>query len=261
MKKGYVEQNGIFGNSPDYACYHMTAKEKIVGFLIFGVGSFAAVQIFFGYWIVSLICFVIGGFFGIGLYKKRLTEKRYRYMLRQFRDMLESLSSSLGSGKNVPDAFRSVTDDLKNQYGADADIVNEAATITMGLNNNVNLEVLLSDFAARSHSEDIENFSDVFRVANRMGGNIRQIVYETKEVLSQKMNTEFEIQTMISGKKNELNIMIILPFIVVTQIQGIQGGNLAGAKDMIVMIAIKLVALVMFAVAYVLGQKIMKIDV
>ena len=99
-----------------------------------------------------------------------------------------------------------------------ADIVKELDIILSGLESNVTAEVLLKDFAKRSHNENIQNFADVFSVANRTGGNIRQIVYETKNVINDKINVEQEIQTLISGKKNELNIMMVLPLIVVTQV-------------------------------------------
>lgn len=260
-KEKYVEKKGMFDNATDYEVYHMNAKERIIGFLLFGIGSLAAVHIFFGNIAVDLICMIIGGLAGIKIYRKKLKEKRSNDLLRQFRDMLESLSTSLGSGKNTQDAFADAVVDMQNQYGEDACIVVEVKRINDGLCNNISIEAMLSDFAERSHLEDVENFSDVFRVANRMGGNIRAIVYETKNVISEKISVEFEIQTMISGKKNELTIMLLLPFIVVTQIQGMQGGTAVSGKALFITVAVKLAALAMFAGAYVLGQKIMKIKV
>ena len=147
---------------------------------------------------------------------------------------------------------------MKNQYGEQADIVKELDIILSGLESNVTAEVLLKDFAKRSHNENIQNFADVFSVANRTGGNIRQIVYETKNVINDKINVEQEIQTLISGKKNELNIMMVLPLIVVTQVKSMQASDTTG--DMIFNFIVRLAALAMFALAYIIGKKFMKIE-
>lgn len=258
-KEKYIEKKGIFGNAVDYRVYHMSIKEKLIGAIMYGAISFAAVQIFFGNMILSCICAFIVGFFGINIYKKTLNKKREENLIRQFRDMLEALSTSLGSGKNTTEAFIDVASDMVNQYGEGAYIVNELNHINLGIQNNIMLEALLKDFADRSHLEDIENFADVFMVANRTGGNIRDIVFETKNVISEKISTEFEIQTLISGKKNEMNIMIVLPFIVVSQIQGIQTQNVS-KESLIITFVVKLIALAMIAGAYVLGKKIMDIS-
>ena len=93
-------------------------------------------------------------------------------------------------------------------------------------------------------------------MANRRGGNIRQIILETKNVINDKIMVEQDIQTIISGKKNELNIMIIMPLIVVNMTKSATGeaGGITG-------FLIKLVAFGMFVLAYVIGQKMMKIEV
>ena len=185
-----------------------------------------------------------------------LLEKRSKKLILQFRDMLESISSSLGSGRNVSDAFGGAYQEMYAQYGEDASIVHELAIIQRGLSNNINIEALLQDFAKRSHNENVQNFADVFTVANRRGGNIRQIIFETKNVINEKIMVEQEIQTLISGKKNELNIMMVLPFIVVNQIKSMQSGS----ADMLTFL-VKLVAFAMFVIAYIVGQKMMKIEV
>ena len=114
------------------------------------------------------------------------------------------------------------------------------------------------DFGERSAQEDIQSFAEVFSVANRRGGSIRQIILDTKNVISDKISVELEIQTLISGKKNELNIMILLPLIVVSQVNTMTAET--GGFDIITFI-VKIIAIVMFVVAYFIGQKIMDIRV
>lgn len=257
-KKEYEEQNGIFRNGTDYAVYHISKKEIAVGGLIGALAGAGVIQIFFGllpFTVIAIpICFCTGAY----IYKNMQLNKRKRRLLLQFRDMLESVSSSVGSGRNVNDAFIGAYNDLYAQYGEGAEIVNELGIIKMGINNNISIEAMLQDFAKRSHEENIQNFADVFSVANRRGGNLRQIIFETKNVINDKIMVEQDIQTVISGKKNELNIMMLLPLIVVNQTKAFQNG---GTQDMVFSLIIKLIAFAMFVAAYILGRHMMKIEV
>lgn len=257
-KEKKEEYTGLFHNADDYGIYHMTAQQRILGFVVGMIAGAVVFQIFFGLWIFSIIAAAGCGIVGILAYKSILHKKRNALLLLEFRDMLESISTSLGSGKNTTQAFSDARSDMKNQYGEQTDIVKELDIILSGLESNVTAEVLLKDFAKRSHNENIQNFADVFSVANRTGGNIRQIVYETKNVINDKITVEQEIQTLISGKKNELNIMMILPLIVVTQVKSMQASDTTG--DMLFNFIVRLVALGMFVLAYIIGKKLMKIE-
>ena len=120
------------------------------------------------------------------------------------------------------------------------------------MRDNILIEDLLTDFGIRSDNEDIISFGDVFRVANRQGGNLKQIIYETKSIISQKIDIEMEIETVISGNKNELNIMMVMPLVIVTTTKGFINNGEFSVTNFVV----KIVALIMFVLAYLVGVKI-----
>lgn len=242
----------------DYTVYEMSFLEKAIGYGVCAIAVFVAVQIFFQIWIVSLICAVALGFVGVKIYRGMLKKKRDEQLLLQFRDMLGSLCTSISSGKNMPDSFMDAHTEMTQQYGEKAYIVKELAGILAGLHNNINIEVLLSDFAQRTQQEDILSFAEIFQVANRRGGSIRQIIVETKELISDKIMVEMEINTLLSGKKNEINIMLVMPLIVVTQLNSMMGSS---GSYSLVTIVVKIVAIGMFVGAYCLGKKIVDIKV
>lgn len=246
-------QSGI-----DYAVYEMNMKEKLLGYIVCFAGAFVAVQIFFRVWFVSLTAAALLGFAGIRIYRGMLKKKRNELLLLQFREMLGSLCTSIGSGKNMPDSFLDAYTEMKQQFGEDAYISKELSGILTGLHNNLNIEALLNDFAYRSGQEDILSFAEIFEVANRRGGSIRQIILETKDLISDKISIEMEIRTMISGKSNELNIMILLPLIIVSQLNSMM--NASGGNAFLI-IGVKFVAIGMFVGAYCLGKKMIDIKV
>ena len=68
-----------------------------------------------------------------------------------------------------------------------------------------------------------------------------------------------EIETMISGSKNELNIMMVMPVIVVLMLRGM-GSGMAGSNTVSAVI-VKIICIGIFGVAYVTGRKIMDIKI
>ena len=109
----------------DYSTYEMNIKEKIIGYMAGAVAAFIAIQIFFGYLILSGICAVAAGFAGIKIYRQMLKKKRDKVLLIQFRDMLGSISTSIGSGKNVVNSFNDAYQEMQNQFGDSSYIANE----------------------------------------------------------------------------------------------------------------------------------------
>lgn len=256
-----AEKKGIFGNATDYSVYHMRIGEVIFGMLAGYALGFVALQVFFQNLTVSLVLSVVLMPVGKKVYRGIRKGQRDRALVIQFKDMLEALTTSYDSGKNTVEAFADAHSDMSVQYGEDAYIVQELALILQGIHNNINIEEMLLDFADRSNNEDIESFADVFEISNRAGGNIRNVISETKDVIADKITIEMEIETLVSGKKNELNIMILLPFIVVTQIQGFGGTSSDSPQSMLISVGCRIIALLIFAIAYVIGQKMVKIKI
>ena len=182
-----------------------------------------------------------------------------RNLLYQFRDMMESLSASYSAGKNTQGAFLDACGDLIGIYGEKADIVRELSLIVDGIYNGQNVEEMLSNFAARSHLDDIESFATIFEVTNRYGGDMRRVVGETREIINDKIETELEIQTLLTANKNDLNIMIIMPVLIMLMLNGM--GNMSIVQNTPLNVCVKIGALALFGVAYYMGRKIVDIKI
>ena len=119
--------------------------------------------------------------------KQQIIEKRKRSLHLQFRDFIESVATSLNAGKNVPDSIKNAYDDLKVQYAEGSFILRELEWILSNMNNNVNLEDLLLDFGHRSGINDIESFGSVFETCYRKGGNIKDVIKTTHQIIGDKI--------------------------------------------------------------------------
>lgn len=255
-KPVYIPIPGILGIGEDYHIYEMTVWERVTAAAI-GVGVGVLVgYVFFNLWTVAVILSAVGV---IGMqkpYQEFLKKRRLKKLLLQFKDLLETLTASYSAGQTTVQAFADAKNEMTDLYGEQADIVTELNMINAGLLHNYNIEDLLLNFAQRSGLDDVDSFASVFEVCNRKGGNLKQIVAESRSVINDKIEIEMEIQTMVAASKNELNIMMVMPFIIMLTMRGL-GDSMTG--NSLTNLVIKTVVLGIFAAAYVVGVKLVDI--
>ena len=129
------------------------------------------------------------------------------------------------------------------------------------LEMNAPAEQLIREFAERAGQEDVESFVHVFAAAKKSGGDSIAIIRNSVKIISEKIDTEKEIQTMLAAKKLEFDLMCVIPFGIILYMKltfrefiGILYGNLTGA-------AVMSCCLLLYLAAYRLGKKIIKIEV
>lgn len=256
QKEVYVPIPGIMGLGEDYHIYHMTLADR---FMAAGLGVAVAMAIgyvFFNSLIAAVVIAVGAAIFLQKPFEEYQKKKRLKKLLLEFKDLLETLTSSYSAGQTTAKAFADAQSEMSNLYGEEADIVAELKMINAGLQHNYNIEDLLLNFAARSGLDDVDSFANVFEVCNRKGGNLKQIVGETRSVINDKIEIEMEIQTMVAASRNELNIMMVMPFIIMFTMRGL-GDSMT--DNSMINLAVKFIALGIFAGAYVLGLKLVDI--
>ena len=259
----------------NYRVYKMSFWEQLVySILVFGIGA-AAGYLFYGglatyeygspttmtYILNIVICVGVGVValkLAMPVITNSLKEKRQKNLKLQFRDMLDSLATSLNSGKNVMDSFQSVAQDLQIQYDADADILHELNVILTGTYNNIPIESLIEDFGKRSEVEDIESFANVFEICYRQGGNLKDVINNTHLILNEKMEIEDEIRTMAANNSLQQKIMIVIPVFLVAIIKLMSPEFAANFATPAGIIATT-IAIVLFVIAYFVGKKVLDI--
>lgn len=245
---------------PDYGEYHFSAKEGILavfegGFLILAIGYF-----FYRSLIACVLLLPLFGFF-IKEKKRELSKKRRQELSAQFKDLVLSLSANMKAGYAIENALREAYRDMEPLYGTDSPIALEMRHMIRGMENNVVLEKLLYDLGLRSHLPDIMQFADVFLIAKKGGGNLTEILEKTAEVIEQKIETDKEIQLMISAKKMEQRIMNLVPFLIIFYIELTSKGFFDVLYHNLVGIAVMTVCLLFYGAAWRLSRKIVEIEV
>ena len=258
-KEEYVELNGVLGNAFDYHVYHMQFTDYLIAWILGFVLAMVVILIFFGSVIFGAVAGVLVAIKAPKFYAEFRKNQRLKSLREQFKDLLESLSASYSAGRNTPDAFQDSCNDMISIYGEESDIVRELELICTGLNNNINIEVLLTDFAERSGLDDVMSFANVFEVCNRQGGDLKRVVNQTRDVIGDKMEIEMEIDTMVAGNKNELNVMMVMPLLIVGMMKGM--GISSIGTNTPANVVIKVICIGIFGLAYVMGAKITDIKI
>ena len=63
--------------------------------------------------------------------------------------------------------------------------------------------------------EDIRDFADIFQIAKRGGGDLRGIITNTAQIIGGKQEIRREIETVVSEKRFEQQIMRCIPFFII----------------------------------------------
>ena len=243
---------GLMGNAVDYSDYHMSVSEMVtgvaIGMLIGGIATYMIVhKVFFS----MAVGFVIGIVY-IKPYKSKCIQKRDKELLLEFRDLMESLVSSYSAGGNTISAFESAYTDMDELYGEDSYMAKELEIIRTGLANGFNIVPLIDDMAYRMGLEDIKNFADVFGICFRKGGDMRKVLFDTRQVIGEKIEMEQEMKVALRANMNELNILLVVPVVIDLMFQSDQG--LADTGSTMGGLISRLIAVAMFGGAYALGR-------
>lgn len=245
---------------PDYGEYHFSAKEGILAVLEGGLLILAIGYFFYRSFLACVLLLPLFGFF-VKEKKRELSKKRRQELSVQFKDLVLSLSANLKAGYSIENAMREAYRDMELLYGMDSPIALEIRHMIRGMENNVILEKLLYDLGLRSHLPDIMQFADVFFIAKKSGGNLTEILEKTAEVIEQKIDTDKEIQLMISAKKMEQKIMNLVPFLIIFYIGSTSKGFFDVLYHNLVGIAVMTVCLAFYGAAWRLSKKIVEIEV
>ena len=143
--------------------------------------------------------------------RKEERKRSKKNMNVQFRDMLVSLSCAMRAGYSVENALREAADEMKLTYGGESEICLQLKIMLNQLGMGMPVRDVFLDLAQRSGIEDINTFAQVFSIAQRSGGDMVEIIKKTTDDISQKVDTRGEIDVLVSAKRLECNIMMLMP--------------------------------------------------
>lgn len=193
--------------------------------------------------------------------KKQEAEKQRSLIARQFMDAMQMIGNCLLSGYSMENAWREAEKEFVGLYGENAPMAKELHQMNQSLDLNIPAEQILEDFARRTDIEDIRNFSEVFSYAKKSGGDMVRIIGTTTYHIRAKLEVGRELEIMVASKKLEQNIMNVVPIFIMAYLRFSSPGYLDPLYGNPVGVVFMSTCLGVYAAAFCLSEKIMKIQV
>jgi len=241
--------------TPDYSQSNFALMDYLTAFLIGFAAGFIVLFIFYNIFILSVIGGAVFGFINIFVSMNSSIKKRISKLRIQFFYLLEAMSVAMRAGKPMLHALQSAKEDLMLIFPPNSDIIIELEIIIGKFNNAVPLSQAFSDLAERSTLEDIASFASIYATIEGKSGRANEIVRETQQIISDKMEIEMEIDTLMTAAKSEVNIMLLMPLVIL----GVIGYAGAGFMDAIYTTGagrvVSTAGLIVFILSFILARK------
>lgn len=245
----------------DYDIYVMGRTEKTINIVLAALCLFGIGYVFYRNIILSSLLMLLSMKWP-KMRIEQIIQKRKNDLTIQFKDMLYSLSSSLSSGKSVESALKDALNELRIIYPDDETyIIKELSYIIRGIEMNETVENMFGQLAERAHIEDIESFVDIFKICKRTGGDIVQVIRSTSQTIGEKVEIKREIDTLIAGKKFEFKTLMCMPIFLILVLTYTAYDYMQPVFETGIGHVVMTIAILSFGLAYVVGSKIMKIEV
>lgn len=191
--------------------------------------------------------------------KKNIRKKKQQKMELEFKDLLLYVRSNLQAGYSMENSFLESKKDLVRIHGEDAFMVKELEKLETGLKNGVTMERLIYHLGRQSGGE-IREFSFVYQVASKMGGRWHEVISNTVDIITRKIELKEEIKLLIYEKELEHKIMCIIPFVIMLYMDVSSGGYFNSLYHNPLGIILMTIALFVYLFAYKMGEKITTIE-
>ena len=245
---------------PNYSVTPNKLPQHIFSFLTGFVLGFIILFVYYKIPLLSLAGGIIFGIVYIFIGAQNAVKKRLKNLRTQFKDMLEVLSVAMRAGNPPALALQSAREDLLLLYSDNEDIIIELDIITRLFNNAVPLSESFKDFAERSGLEDIESFASIYKTIEGKANRAEEIVRQTQSIISDKMEIEMEIETLLTSAKNEMNIMIMMPLVILLILGYVGAGFMGTIYTTSAGKVAATIGLIIFIVSVALGRKISAIE-
>ena len=196
--------------------------------------------------------------------KSRLIEyeiQRKEKISVSFKDGMQLVKNSIQTGYSIENAFKEAVKEIEFLYGKTNETYSYFLKITNLIALNVPIEDVFMQYAKEMDIEEILCFAEILKYAKRTGGNLIQIISNTTDIITEKIEVKQEIRTIITGKQYEQTIMSIVPALIILYMRVSSIGMMDKLYGNVVGVVIMSVCLAVYISGVFLARKIVRIVV
>lgn len=267
LKKVFNELEGVTEYQKKYfvkrsSFLRMNSRQFFMIFAPVGMTTFIFSWFFFrslGSAVIITLVSTIYPYYFVSARKRKL-----KLLLNyQLRDGLNALQASLKAGSSLSNALIRSYEDLEKifQNEKDKPIVDEFRIIAYELDLMMPVEEVLMNFRDRNNIEDISDFVNVTLMTKNQGGNLNEVIGRVTEIISDRIQIEQEINTLVAGKKMEAGVLTVLPIILVVILSLISPDYMKPLYETLLGRILMVIAVILLIANYFVGKKIIEIEV
>ena len=240
--------------------YCMSGKKKTVSLIIIGLLVILMGRMFYGSFKAGIIILPLV----IPIYRQYSTKYKDRAKAEfehQYKEMLVALKDGIVTGYSVENGLKESYREMVNIYGYDGLICSELRLMTSRLKLNTPIEMVFKDFAERTDLESAHMFYNTFSIAQKSGSNMNNVIKRVIENIVLKESVKEEINVAINDKKLEQRIMTVIPLFLIGYISMASPGFLDIMYKSIMGNIVMTVCLIVYLLAYLWSEKIVKVSI
>lgn len=234
--------------------------EYIVVLLISIILSIMLGYLCYDSWIGGLCCLPLSVAV-VFIYDKWKCNRKKNAMSLEFKDLLYTLASGLRAGYSMENAWISAEQDMELLYPRNGYLMSCIHRVSSQLHLNVPIETAVMEMAEECNLEEVYSFAESLITAKRSGGNIVQMMDKIADIIAEKIEVDQEIQTMLAGKRMEQKIMSGMPILMLLYMRLTNAEYIRGLYHNTVGILVVTVCMTVTVVAYIWGDRIIRIKV
>ena len=211
------------------------------------------------WWAFILLCPV--GVLYCQMEKETLLVKKRGDAKEQFKELMLLVSTGQKAGYSAENAFLSSYQDMKNLYGPESVVCKALMILQAGRKNNIDFSVLWHQIGQQTGITEIQEFASIYEISSKSSGNMAAVMEKTAEIIIKKLETEKEIDVLLSARKLELKIMNAMPFLLILYIGITSPGYFHGLYQSLGGVVIMTLCLAVYIGAYLLSQKMILTEI
>lgn len=191
--------------------------------------------------------------------QKEGIRRRKKRVLLEFQDFVYLLNSQLKGGKSLENSFVESKNSLYTLYGEDGIFVKSLEKTLyfnkLGIPYEQGFQLLEEEFDL----DILGEFAQMVKIARQRGGAFQEILRETNNILSERLETEREIETLMAKQKMEVNILRIVPFVLLLGLKFLYPELILFLTGSLVGLLTFLCSLSLIAIAFWMSNKWMEV--
>jgi len=231
-------------------------KTIVVGVVLTVIIAYVFYNSYAGFLIFPIVYLIVRN-----VIKEEAKQKGKLELKVMFRDMMLSLAAALQAGYAVEKAMEPVNEELIILYSKNSPIVNECEKIIQKIGANYPIEKAFSESAKSMQLEEASAFAETFKIGKHIGGDMNRILMDIVTVISEKIDTEREIESSLAAKRFEFRIMCIMPFAMISYVRISSPGYFQILYHNLFGVILMTFVLGMILCTYMLAKKIINIEV